>query len=64
MPVWDKIDNDVTHEKVINHVLKKLRVGLGHQQLSMVGDDLIQEQLSHADYSITRPRKTQRADLS
>jgi alkylation response protein AidB-like acyl-CoA dehydrogenase len=65
MPVRDKIDDDVTHEKVITPILKKLQVGLGYQknkipkdfggnqQLSMVGDALIQEQLSRADYGIS-----------
>jgi len=65
MPVRDKIDDDVTHEEIITPILKKLQVGLGYQknkipkdfggnqQLSMVGDALIQEQLSRADYGIS-----------
>jgi alkylation response protein AidB-like acyl-CoA dehydrogenase len=65
MPVRDKIDDDVTHEQIVTPILKKLQVGLGfqknkipkdfggNQQLSMVGDALIQEQLSHADYGIS-----------
>jgi alkylation response protein AidB-like acyl-CoA dehydrogenase len=65
MPLRDKIDDDVTHEEIITPILKKLQVGLGYQknkipkdfggnqQLSMVGDALIQEQLSRADYGIS-----------
>ena len=65
MPVRDKIDDDVTHEKVITPILKKLQVGLGYQKnkvpkdfggnqfMSVVGDALIQEQLSRADYGIS-----------
>jgi alkylation response protein AidB-like acyl-CoA dehydrogenase len=32
MPVRDKIDDDVTHEKIINPILKKLQVDLGCQK--------------------------------
>jgi alkylation response protein AidB-like acyl-CoA dehydrogenase len=65
MPVRDKIDDDVTHEKVITPILKKLQVGLGYQKnmipkdyggnemLSMVGAALRQEQMSRADYGIS-----------
>jgi len=65
MPVREKIDDDVTHEKVITPILKKLQVGLGYQKnmipkdfggnemLSMVGGALRQEQMSRADYGIS-----------
>jgi alkylation response protein AidB-like acyl-CoA dehydrogenase len=64
MPVRDKIDDDVTHEKIINPILKKLQAGLGYQSnlipqeyggneaLSIVGAALRQEQLSRGDYGI------------
>ena len=65
MPVREKIDDDVTHEKVINPILKKMQVGLGYQKnmipkeyggnemLSIVGGALRQEQMSRADYGIS-----------
>ncbi|MCJ7426317.1 MAG: acyl-CoA dehydrogenase family protein, partial [Dehalococcoidales bacterium] len=65
MPVRDKIDDDVTHEKIITPILKKLQVGLGCQKntipeeyggnglVSMVANSLKQEQLARADYGIS-----------
>jgi len=64
MPVRDQIDDDVTHEKVINPILKKLQVDLGCQKnlipkdhggnelLSMVAGALKQEQITRGDYGI------------
>ena len=64
MPVRDQIDDDVTHEKIINPILKKLQVDLGCQKtmipkdyggneaLCMVTGALKQEQLSRGDYGI------------
>ena len=57
MPVRDKIDDDLTHEKIINPILKKLQVDLGCQKnmipkeyggnemLSIVTGALKQEQI-------------------
>ncbi len=65
MPVRDKIDDDVTHEKIIHPILKKLQVELGCQKntipkeyggnelVSMVANSLKQEQLARADYGIS-----------
>jgi alkylation response protein AidB-like acyl-CoA dehydrogenase len=65
MPVRDKIDDDVTHEKVINPILKKLQVDLGCQKswipkdyggdevISIVTGGLKQEQLARGDYGIS-----------
>jgi len=64
MPVRDKIDDDVTHEKIINPILKKLQVDLGCQrnaipkdyggnQLSIVACALKQEQIGRGDYGIS-----------
>ena len=65
MPVRDKIDDDVTHEKIINPILKKLQVDLGCQKnmipkeyggnelVSIVAGALKQEQLGRADYGIS-----------
>lgn len=65
MPVRDQIDDDVTHEKIVTPILKKLQAGLGYQKnmipkdfggnemLSMVGAALRQEQMSRADYGIS-----------
>jgi len=64
MPIRDKIDEDVTHEKVINPVIKKLQVDLGCQKnmipkefggneaLSMVAGVLKGEQLARGDLGI------------
>ena len=64
MPVRDKIDDDVTHEKVITPILKKLQVDLGCQKgmipkdyggdetLGMVAAALKGEQLSRGDWGI------------
>jgi len=65
MPVRDKIDDDVTHEKIINPILKKLQVDLGCQKnmipkdyggnemLSIVSGALKQEQIARGDYGIS-----------
>ena len=64
MPVRDKIDDDVTHEKIINPILKKLQVDLGCQknaipkdyggnELSLVACALKQEQIGRGDYGIS-----------
>jgi acyl-CoA dehydrogenase len=64
MPVRDQIDDDVTHEKIINPILKKLQVDLGNQknaipkdyegnQLSLVACALKQEQIGRGDYGIS-----------
>jgi alkylation response protein AidB-like acyl-CoA dehydrogenase len=65
MPVRDKIDDDVTHEKVINPILKKLQVDLGAQKtmipkefggnemMSIVAGALKQEQIGRGDYGIS-----------
>src|SRR4030066_348659 len=67
MPVRDKIDDDVTHEKIVNPILKKLQVDLGcqknmipkdyggNQLLSVVGSCLRQEQMSRGDYGMSLP---------
>jgi butyryl-CoA dehydrogenase len=66
MPVRDQIDDDVTHEKVIKPILKKLQVDLGCQKSmipqgyggtlelgSIVTGALKQEQMARADYGIS-----------
>jgi alkylation response protein AidB-like acyl-CoA dehydrogenase len=65
MPVRDQIDDDVTHEKIITPILKKIQVGLGCQKtmipkdfggnelLSVVTESLKQEQFGRADYGIS-----------
>lgn len=65
MPVRDKIDDDITHEKIINPILNKLQVDLGCQKnmipkeyggnemLSIVSAALKQEQLARGDYGIS-----------
>ena len=64
MPVRDQIDDDVTHKKIINPILKKLQVDLGCQknaipkdyggnQLSIVACALKQEQIGRGDYGIS-----------
>ncbi|OGO01918.1 MAG: hypothetical protein A2Y90_06045, partial [Chloroflexi bacterium RBG_13_52_12] len=64
MPVRDKIDDDLTHEKIITPILKKLQVDLGCQknaipldyggnQLGIVACALKQEQIGRADYGIS-----------
>lgn len=66
MPVRDKIDDDLTHEEIINPILKKLQVDLGCQKSmipqeyggslemgTIVAGALKQEQLGRADYGIS-----------
>jgi len=65
MPLRHKIDDDVTHEVVIEPILKKLQIDLGWQKamipkvyggneaMSLVTAALKQEQLSKADYGIS-----------
>jgi alkylation response protein AidB-like acyl-CoA dehydrogenase len=65
MPVRDKIDDDLTHEKLITPILKKLQVDLGSQKtmipkdyggnemLSIVTGALKQEQMARGDYGIS-----------
>ncbi|OGO58481.1 MAG: hypothetical protein A2025_03405 [Chloroflexi bacterium RBG_19FT_COMBO_47_15] len=66
MPVRDKIDDDVTHEKIITPILKKLQVDLGCQKSmipeeyggfaekgSIVVGTLKQEQGGRGDYGIS-----------
>ncbi len=65
MPVRDKIDDDVTHEEIIEPILKKLQVDLGSQKtmipkdfggnemLSIVTGALKQEQMARGDYGIS-----------
>ena len=64
IPVRDKIDDDVTHEEIINPILKKLQVDLGCQknaipkdyggnQLPIVACALKQEQIGRGDYGIS-----------
>jgi acyl-CoA dehydrogenase len=65
MPVRDKIDDDVTHQEIINPILKKLQVDLGCQKnmipkdyggnelLSIVIGALKQEQIARGDYGIS-----------
>ena len=66
MPVRDKIDDDITHEKIITPILKKLQVDLGSQKSmipeeyggtaekgTVVGAALKQEQLGRGDYGIS-----------
>jgi len=65
MPVRHKIDEDETHEEIVEPILKKLQVDLGFQRtvipkdyggneaLSLVSAALKQEQLARADYGIS-----------
>ncbi|MBN2242391.1 MAG: acyl-CoA/acyl-ACP dehydrogenase [Acidobacteria bacterium] len=65
MPVRYKIDEDETHEEIVEPILKKLQVDLGFQKtvipkdyggneaLSLVSAALKQEQLARADYGIS-----------
>ena len=65
LPVRDKIDDDVTHEKLVTPILKKLQVELGSQKsmipkdyggnelLSIVTGALKQEQISRGDYGLS-----------
>jgi alkylation response protein AidB-like acyl-CoA dehydrogenase len=65
MPVRHKIDDDKTHEELIEPILKKLQVDLGWQKamiprqyggneaMSIVAAALKQEQLSRGDYGIS-----------
>lgn len=65
MPVRHKIDDDVTHEEIIEPILKKLQVDMGWQKamipkqyggnesMSLVTAALKQEQLARADYGIS-----------
>jgi acyl-CoA dehydrogenase len=65
MPVRDKIDDDITHEEIINPILKKLQVDLGGQKstlptefgglgmTSLVAGALKQEQIGRGDYGIS-----------
>jgi acyl-CoA dehydrogenase len=65
IPVRDKIDDDLTHENIINPILKKLQVDLGCQKnmipkeyggnglLSIVTGALKQEQIGRGDYGIS-----------
>jgi alkylation response protein AidB-like acyl-CoA dehydrogenase len=65
MPVRHKIDDDVTHEEIVEPILKKLQVDLGWQKamipksyggneaMSLVTGALKQEQLARADYGIS-----------
>jgi alkylation response protein AidB-like acyl-CoA dehydrogenase len=65
MPVRNKIDDDLTHEEIVNPILKKLQVDLGCQKnmipkdyggnelLSIVTGALKQEQVARGDYGIS-----------
>src|SRR4030042_3445839 len=65
MPVRDKIDDDIAHEKIVFPILKKLQVDLGCQKnmipkeyggnelLSIVTGALKQEQVGRGDYGIS-----------
>ncbi len=65
MPVRHKIDDDLTHEEIIEPILKKLQIDLGWQRavipkdfggnetMSLVTAALKQEQLSRGDYGIS-----------
>lgn len=65
MPVRHKIDDDVSHEEIIEPVLKKLQVDLGwqkamipldyggNQAMSLVTAALKQEQLARGDYGVS-----------
>jgi acyl-CoA dehydrogenase len=65
IPVRHKIDDDVTHEEIIEPILKKLQIDLGWQKaviprqyggnetLSLVTAALKQEQLARGDYGIS-----------
>ena len=65
MPVRTEIDDDETHEKIINPLLKKLQVDIGcqrnmipkefggNEELSLIVGALRQEQLARGDYGIS-----------
>lgn len=65
MPVRHMIDDDATHENIVEPILKKLQVDLGWQKamipkhyggneaMSLVSGALKQEQLSRGDYGIS-----------
>jgi alkylation response protein AidB-like acyl-CoA dehydrogenase len=65
MPVRNKIDDDITHERIVNPILHKLQVDLGCQKnmipkeyggnemLSIVSGALKQEQIARGDYGIS-----------
>jgi alkylation response protein AidB-like acyl-CoA dehydrogenase len=65
MPVRHKIDDDATHEEIVEPILTGLQVGLGWQKamiprqyggneaMSIVSGALKQEQLARADYGIS-----------
>jgi alkylation response protein AidB-like acyl-CoA dehydrogenase len=65
IPVRDRIDDDVSHEELVNPILKKLQVDLGaqksmipkeyggNQMLSIVIGALKQEQIARGDYGIS-----------
>jgi alkylation response protein AidB-like acyl-CoA dehydrogenase len=65
LPVRHKIDDDVTHEEIVEPILKKLQIDLGWQKamipksyggnevMSLVTAALKQEQLAQADYGIS-----------
>lgn len=65
MPVRHKIDDDVTHEEIVEPILRKLQIDLGWQKavipkdfggnesMSLVTAALKQEQLSRGDYGIS-----------
>ena len=65
MPVRHLIDDDHTHEEVVEPILKKLQIDLGWQKamipkdyggnemLSIVAGALKQEQISRGDYGIS-----------
>jgi len=65
MPVRSKIDDDITHEKIITPILKKLSVDLGlqknmipleyggNQALSAVTNVLKNEQIARGDYGLS-----------
>jgi len=65
MPVRTEIDDDETHEKIINPLLKKLQVDIGcqrnmipkefggNEELSLIVGALRQEQIARGDYGIS-----------
>jgi len=65
LPVRHKIDDDVTHEEIVEPILRKLQIDLGWQKamipksyggnevMSLVTAALKQEQLAQADYGIS-----------
>ena len=59
LPVRDKIDDDITHEKIINPILKKLQVDLGCQK-AMIPKDYG----GNEDLSIVTAFPKARADIS